>query len=138
MKQSVRGTSVVLRTNDEEPSIPVPCRACGAEVKVTSWVIQKARSFDAYLANKGEPPLSNGELTMCPPCGARWEQRRHEHAMALGERVRGLIRDVKDGREANKEQLLWLKRNGYTDTADGLEALMKARAKNNGPGRHSV
>lgn len=106
----------------------VPCRQCGTPVQISPWVLEVAKQLsEGILHRRGEPPLEDGELTMCPPCGARWEAKHLECAVELGRRVGQLVRDVKLGKDMTDEQIAWLRRHGYGDSADGIEAIMRRR-----------
>lgn len=112
-----------------EPKRIVPCRACGVDVEISAWVVEVARQFDDVLARRGERPLEDGELTMCGRCAGDWGQRKFNTAVQLAEAVQRVVRDVKAGRDLNADQLSWLRHNGYGDTADGMEAIMRRRAE---------
>jgi len=114
----------------------VPCRECGAGVEVSPWVLEIARQLsEGVLRRRGERPIEDGELTMCRPCAVVWEQRKGNTAMRLAEQVGIVIRQVKDGRDLNQEQFDWLRRNGYSDTADGMETIMRRRRDGADKGR---
>lgn len=127
-RQPKRQVVGVWSLHDEPAVRDVPCRRCGAPVPIKQWVLDMAKRFSEYLATKGEPPLQDGELTMCEPCGKEWNERKIAAAQEVGERVSNLIRSVKAGvKTADSTDFAWLRRNGYGDTADGLEALQSRR-----------
>jgi hypothetical protein len=109
------------------PPREVPCRDCGRQTEISGFALDVAKTASELLMSKGEPPLEYGELTRCADCAEGWQLKQLNTALRISNEVVRIIREVKAGRDLNEAQLDWLRRNGYAQTAEGMEAVMQRR-----------
>jgi len=105
---------------DDEPQRIVPCRDCGTEVELSEFAWQMAQRASDMLAKRGEPPLEDGELTRCAPCGAKWRAKANGVAEADLKTVQSVVREAKAKGYLPASEAAWLKKHGHGDSVTAL------------------
>jgi len=119
------------------PVKDVPCCQCAAPVPISQFVVEMQGYCNTVLLARGEAPLADDELTRCPLCAEAWQRTMAAAAEKRNASLARLVREVKDGRDLKPAELSWLRANGYTDTATGLELLMAERRNRSGAARRA-
>lgn len=138
MKAPARIGKAVRLGASESDAREVPCRDCGTPTMLSGFAWDFAKGASEMLMARGEVPLEAGELTRCAPCGEKWHAKKLETSYRIAERVTELVREVKAGRDLSDEQLYWLRKYGYGDTAEGMDGVMRKRREGGRKGREGL
>ncbi len=133
---SKRVGRVMRLREDNEPQRIVPCRDCGAPVELSEFAWQMAQRASDMLAKRGEPPLEDGELTRCPPCGHAWRKKQNASAEDDMRAVRAVMAEAKTKGALTQSEAAWLRKHGHGEFVDAFQRRQDAATRSK-PKRNS-